>query len=198
MAGTFVVLWTQDHCSRLKRAGEEGKPLTALFGGSHQSAPSFSRFGVQPGDAVCPVLVRDGVMHVVARLWVEAFLSIADYWTEFIPLSLEEAALPAWRLPEELWRTRPELGHQLPLGCVDEAVVGRGDVAIRFERPLSPSQLTDLRFQNRKGKERGLKYVEDGRLLKVLTLQGRVYRLNEASAAAFESVLRPTESEGLT
>ncbi len=192
MAGTFIVLWTQDRCRRLKQVGEEGKPLEVLFGGHHQSAPGFTRFGVQPGDAICPVLVRDGVLHVVARLRVERMLSVADYLHEFIPLSPSELALPAWKLPEELFRTRPELGHRIPLGCLDEAVVGTGDAVMQFDRPLSPKQLTKLRLVTRNGQERELKYVEDGRLLKVFTLQGRVYRLAPASAAMFDQVLAPS------
>jgi hypothetical protein len=196
MAGTFIVLWTQDQCRRLKQVGDEGKPLTALFGGHHQSAPGFSRFGAQPGDAICPVLVRDRVMHVIARLRIERMLSIADYIKEFIPLSASELALPAWELQDELYRTRPELGHRLPLGCVDEAAVGTCDAVIQFDRALTPEQLTGLRMVTRKGEVRELKYVEDGQLMSVVTLQGRVYRLAAESEAMFDSVLAP--SRGVT
>jgi len=191
MAGTFVVLWKQERCLWLKKVGEEGKPLVALFGGHHQSAPGFSRFGVQPADAICPVFVRDGAMHIVGRLRVDRTMPIPDYLKAFIPLSASELALPAWEIQDHLFRTRPELGHRLPLGCLDEAVVGKCEAVMTFDRPLSPEQLTQLRFVTRKGEERELKYVKEGRLLSTVTLQGRVYRLAPESEAMFNQLLAP-------
>ena len=196
MAGIFVVLWKQDWCHRLKQVGEEGKPLVALFGGHHQSAPGFSRHGVQPGDAICPVFVRDGAMHIVGRLRVERMMPIPDYLQEFITLSAAELALPAWEIQDHLFRTRPELGHRLPLGCLDEAVVGTCEAVMKFDRPLSPEQLTRLRLVTRKGEERELKYVKEGRLLSTVTLQGRVYRLAPASEAMVNRVLAPGWKRG--
>ncbi|MFD3726732.1 hypothetical protein [Streptomyces sp. NPDC058671] len=41
-------------CRELERSGYAGQRLTMLFGGPHQSLPSFQHAGVQPGDRVYP------------------------------------------------------------------------------------------------------------------------------------------------
>jgi hypothetical protein len=78
---------------------------------------------------------------------------------------------------------RPELRY-LVWSCTDEVAIGQGGTPIRFDVALSPTQLEGLRFRSRRG-ERGLKYIEGGRLTKVLGLDGGVYRLSPESAALF-------------
>jgi hypothetical protein len=74
------------------------------------------------------------------------------------------------------------LTHWRPLksGCINEVVVGPPGSPLRFDRPLPGEHLEHLTFTSRRG-ERKLKYVEDGRLLKALSLQG-IYRLAPESA----------------
>jgi hypothetical protein len=43
---SYTVLWTNDLCRELMRGGFTGQRPTVLFGGPHQSRPSFRRAGV--------------------------------------------------------------------------------------------------------------------------------------------------------
>ncbi|GAA2626221.1 MULTISPECIES: hypothetical protein [Streptomyces] len=54
MPNSYTTLWTNDLCRWLARGGHTGQRLTMLFGGPHQSLPSFVRAGVRPGDTVVP------------------------------------------------------------------------------------------------------------------------------------------------
>lgn len=76
----------------------------------------------------------------------------------------------------------PKLIHWRPLksGCTSEVVLGPPGSPLRFDRPLPGEHLEHLTFTSRRG-ERKLKYVEDGRLLRALSLQG-IYRLAPESA----------------
>jgi hypothetical protein len=163
--------------------------LTALFGGHHQSAPRFSSFGVQPCDRLIPVCLRKGVLYLVACMRVERLIPVPTYLEGRLGLPGEKAARWGWDLEDELWATRPADQHLLPGGCVDEAAVGEGVAPIRFDRRVSPGLLSRIRFENRKGEQRGLKHVMDGRLTHPATLHGRVYRLSRETAREFARVL---------
>jgi hypothetical protein len=79
MPDSYTVLWTNDSCRWLKKNGATGQPLRVLFGGSHQSAPSFTRFGVQAGDVIYPVGIRRCTLHIITRMKVGAIVSVEDY-----------------------------------------------------------------------------------------------------------------------
>jgi hypothetical protein len=65
-------------------------------------------------------------------------------------------------------------------GCISEVVIGSPGTPIRFDAPRPGDCLEQLTFTSRHG-EGKLKYVEDGRLLRALSLQG-TYRLAPSSA----------------
>ena len=79
MANSFTLLWSQERCERMEKAGQASKPLTVLFGGPHQSEPRFRRFGVQPGDYLYPLRVAGGVLYVLGRMRVRQLLSVEEY-----------------------------------------------------------------------------------------------------------------------
>jgi hypothetical protein len=79
MNDSYTVLWTDDRCRWLKEHGATGQPLRVLFGGGHQSAPSFTRFGVRPGDFIYPVRVHRTILHVIARMRVREIIPVGDY-----------------------------------------------------------------------------------------------------------------------
>ncbi len=73
------------------------------------------------------------------------------------------------------------LAHWLPLksgGITEVVLVPPG--SLRFDQPLPGEHLEHLTFTSRRG-ERKLKYVEDGRLLRALSLRG-IHRLAPQSA----------------
>jgi hypothetical protein len=75
----YTVLWTRDHCRDLEKAGDEGRPLQVLFGGTHQSAPSLKSVGIGHGDIVFPVTVHKGTLYVLAGVIVDRFVEIEEY-----------------------------------------------------------------------------------------------------------------------
>lgn len=164
MANSYTVLWTNDLCRELIRGGFTGQRPTALFGGPHQSRPSFRRAGVAPGDRIFAVRAWQAALYPVCSMEVQR---IVDYDRAGAELADEDY---------------PKLIHWRPLkgGCVSEVVLGPPGSPLRFDRPLPGEHLERLTFASRRG-ERKLKHVEDGRLLRALSLQG-IYRLAPESA----------------
>nr|WP_237537736.1 hypothetical protein [Streptomyces sp. SID2999] len=168
-------MWTNDLCRELIRGGFTGERPTVLFGGPHQSRPSFRRAGVAPGDRIFAVRVWRTALYPVCSMQVQR---IVDYDRAGEELSDEDY---------------PKLIHWRPLksGCVSEVVLGPPGSPLRFDRPLPGTHLEHLTFASRRG-ERKLKYVEDGRLLRALSLQG-IYRLAPESAAVIARHLNGEE-----
>jgi hypothetical protein len=193
MSDAYTVLWTKDRCQLLKKEGQVGARLKVLFGGPHQSHPRFSRFGVKPGDYIYPVHVTDGVLYILGRMRVKRLLPLEDYIAANPRLfaGCEDAGYPGG--PLENWlNAHPELRY-LVWSCTDEVAVGQGGTPIRFDVALSPAELEGLRFRSQRG-ERGLKYVEGGRLTMVLGLDGGVYRLSPESADLFDRLVGASQS----
>jgi hypothetical protein len=189
MSRAYTILWSQERCNWLREIGQEGHPLEVVFGGEHTSAPRFTDFGVEPGDCLIPVCLREGALYLVARLRVDRLISIPDYLHGFLGVRRATAQQWGWDLEDKLWARRVADRYRLPTGCVDEAAVGVGDVPIRFDRAVSPTLLARIRFENRRGEQRGLKHIVDGKLKSQMTLQGRVYRLSVQTARALNRVL---------
>ncbi|MFR9794586.1 hypothetical protein ACL02U_01545 [Streptomyces sp. MS06] len=164
MANSYTVLWTNGLCRDLIRGGFTGRRPTVLFGGPHQSCPSFRRAGVVPGDRVFAVRAWRAALYTVCAMEVRR---IVDHDQAGAELADEDY---------------PNLIHWRPLrrGCVSEVVLGSPGTPIRFDAPLSGDRLEQLAFASRRG-ERKLRHVEDGRLLRAVGLQG-VYRLDPGSA----------------
>ena len=196
MANAFLVLCSRHRQQALVGAGCVGQPLIVLFGGPHQSAPRFTTFGVQPGDAIYPVAVRRGIMHIVGRLDVDEVIPLRRYLASRFGIPDSEK-IYWWEEVGRLLAEQPALLHLLPEGCIDEAAVGEGRTAIRFDRAVPGAVLERLRLKSRTGPERGLRYLEDGRLKNVQTLLGRVYRLSEASAQEFAELFAQLEATAI-
>ena len=164
VADSYTALWTNDLCRELILGGFAGQRPTVLFGGPHQSRPSFRRAGVRPGDRIFAVRAWQAALHPVCSMEVQ---QIIDYDRAGMELADEDyAGLIHWR--------------PLKSGCINEVVLGPPGSPLRFDRPLPGEHLQHLTFTSRRG-ERKLKYVEDGRLLRALSLQG-IYRLTPESA----------------
>jgi hypothetical protein len=153
-----------------------------LFGGPHNSEPSFRRATVQPGDLLYPIGVRDQVLYVFGRMRVQ----------EIVPLDSDDQ--------------QSRLGHYfthyggwrfLAPTCTSEVVIGSEGTGIHLDRPVPGEILKRLTYLPRRG-PRPIKHVsEDGRLLHTLSVQG-IYRLAGSSAADLEGILTGPPGEPIT
>jgi uncharacterized protein (TIGR02996 family) len=159
----YTMLWPDDYCRFLAMNGELGKPLRFVWGG-HNKQTRFSDMKVRAGDYVYPLRVHDGRMYVVARMRVRQVLARKDYLR----------AHPA----DEQW-----IRHS----CAEEVLTGMEGTPIRFDLRVPPEMLERLRFRSRTA-ERALKYVEEGRLVSSVGVQG-IFRLAAASIRDFDSLL---------
>ncbi|TDU05547.1 hypothetical protein EDD99_4066 [Streptomyces sp. 846.5] len=175
VANSYTVLWTNDLCRELIRGSYTGQRPSMLFGGPHQSRPSFRRAGVVPGDRVFAVRVHRTALYLVCAMQVQRIVDYADAGAE---------------LADEDY---PRLTHWRPLksGCISEVVLGTPGTPIPFDAPVAGEPLERLTFTSRRG-ERQLKYVEDGRLLRSVSLEG-IYRLAPDSADILTSQLTPQD-----
>lgn len=182
MSDAFTVLWTKEHCQEIRKAGEEGKPLTVLFGGNHQSCPSLARAGLRRGDFVFPLMVREGILHIVAGTVVNEFISLDSYLVDHLLLDRAELeGLPEYRLREVLKRLGIA-GHRLPYGCGIETLLVEYSTPIRFDVVVPPESLESFVFHPRKATPMALRHVKDGKLKNSLSLQGNIRRLSDETA----------------
>ncbi|MER7824394.1 hypothetical protein ABTX85_17730 [Streptomyces sp. NPDC096097] len=172
MPNSYTTLWTNDLCRELERAGHAGQRLTMLFGGAHQSLPSFARAGVRPGDTVFPVRAFRKRLHVLGAMEVSRIIPYEDAGAE-----LHDDDYP--KLLD--WRA-------LKAGCVTEVVLGPPGSALDFGTAVPADLLGRLSYTSRRG-DRTLKYVVDGELLRSVSVQG-IYRLATDSAAELHRLVR--------
>jgi len=189
MSDAFTVLWTKEHCQELRKAGEEGKPITVLFGGEHQSCPSLARAGIAHGDIVFPLLVNKGELLIVAGVVAGRFISLRSYLTEHLMLpSPQIEGVLDFRLKEVL----PPMGitgHRVPYGCGIEVLLVERSTPISLEVLVPPECLTAIRFCPKKGPPMELRHIQDGRLKSSLSLQGNIRRLCPETAQMFAELV---------
>ncbi|GAA3504068.1 hypothetical protein GCM10019016_111810 [Streptomyces prasinosporus] len=178
VSNSYATLWTNDLCRELERSGYAGRRLTMLFGGPHQSLPSFQRAGVQPGDRIYPVRAHRTRLHVLGVLEV----------ARIVPYENAGSALPDDDYVKLLdWRP-------LKTGCVTEVLIGPPGAPLRFDTVVPGGLLERLTYTSRRG-ERLLKHVEDGRLTRSTSLQG-IYRLAADSAEELDQLIRHEAPSG--
>jgi hypothetical protein len=194
----FTTLWTASQVLRVRRANLSGSPLAMTFGGPHNSAPSFIRAGVGPGDIVMPVQVKDGRLHVLAAMRVAELLRVEDYVArhpeEFSRVRTHpefERLLPHLETPHQqatwlvrLWLMgRPKVAAACP-GEATEVIVGEGVLPISLTRVAPPELVLALRWQSGRRPVRAIRHLDpDGRIERSVTMQG-IYRLTPDSEAA--------------
>jgi hypothetical protein len=187
-APSYTVFWTNDYCRQLRKAGDLGKLLQVVFGGSHQSQPSLTKFGVRPGNWVYPIRVEKGQLFIVAGMQVQRFVSVSEYVSDILRLPEAYSALHTFELVDRLKAEHPEWGHLLPWGCLVEVAEGHSGASIRLDRAVPTDVVEQLRFVSRRG-ERPIKHLEAGVIKSSMGLQGGVYRLSSASAMEFARLL---------
>ena len=187
MATSFLVLWSQDRLARLKKAGELGKPLYVLYGSPHISAPSLARYGVTTGDSVYIVGMKLGALLLVARVKLGSLMAVGEFFRDHLGVSHADAALHIWDLEKKLARERPELGHALPFGCVNEAALVADSTPTRLDLEVPLDVAERISFRTQKGAVRALS-LQAGKV-RAITIQGHYLRLVPDAAAALDRLL---------
>lgn len=168
----FTVYWPRD---RVKRAEAEmsGRRLEVMFGGPHQSEPSFRRAKVMPGDVVFPIYVRDRSLFVMGCMTVEEIIVFGAGQQDCARLKEYYQRFPDWRF--------------LAPTCTDEVVLGKGSpISAGAEVPVEVLRRFTYRSQRA---ERTLKHIDDdGRLTHSMGVQG-IYRLAPHSAEDLSRML---------
>lgn len=185
MSSSFTVLWNAERVKSVKPLA--GSPVPFLAGGPHVSQPLFSRAGVREGDSVYPIFVRQGTLHVLARVVVKNFAEVDDFISsqkDLFParlhgharLDILERTAVATPWIKAFWWT-----------CADEVIVPENSTTISLATKLPVSSLERLTYVSKRG-SRAVRGVEDGLLKSVISLQG-VYRLSADSAADFAAAV---------
>ena len=188
MSDAYTSFWSKERCRLMREHAQDGRTLTVLFGGEHQSEPGFRRFGVKNGDDIYPITVSAGVLYLLGRMRVRRLLSIEEYIAENPETFAGYESAYAEALTFYNWqKAHPEYGYLAPT-CTSEAALGEEGTPLGLMVPVPSDVLEGLRFCSQRG-ERGVKHVIDGRLKSIVSIQGGTYRLSEASARQFEAVL---------
>lgn len=189
---SYVLLWTQDYCNRLRKAGDVGEPLEVVYGGSHTSQPLISRYGVQAGDTLYTVSVKKGSLLVIGGMTVDTITPWRDYVSDHLGVDREWlATTPTWDATARLPQEHPDWGHRLPWGCTVEAVVGHDGAELSLDRVVPSEVVSNLFFVAKNGTERQLRQVQDGRITSAIGLQGHALRLRKDAAVAFAALTWP-------
>lgn len=189
MNDCYTVLWTNDRCKLLEKAGDEGHPLSVLFGGIHQSAPSYKRVKVESGDYVYPLRFYKRTLFVIARIKVKAYIGFRDYVVKYCNLTKDEInRLNEYEIVDLLNETKPDLGQFLPYGCGIEVLIGEEGTFICFDNAVLPELLEKITFCTKNERQK-LKYVENGQLTNSISLQGNIRRLYPESAKEFDKLI---------
>jgi hypothetical protein len=140
-----------------------------------------------PGDRVYVAMVRNGRLHILASMDVVEYLSVHEYLRNCLNIPEDILKPHLWDLEKRLREEMPQLGHRLPYGCIDEALLGENGMPFRFDREVPLEIVERLTFRNKQGHDRGVK-VEDGKFKSATGMQGHVLRLAPGSAEDFANL----------
>ncbi|QNE40118.1 hypothetical protein F1C16_11390 [Hymenobacter sp. NBH84] len=178
----YFVLWPNDWCKRLQKAGDLG-PLQVAYGGPHTSVPSLSK--VKAGDLIYPVAIRGGELFILGRLQVEHIDEAEVYLTAHTIQKLDgmwDTSAP------QLLQQHPALGHRIPRTCVDHVATGVG-TGLRFDFGVPSELVRQLQFGPKVGQEKPLNISADSKV-SVVSLQGHYRRLSANSAQLIAELMQ--------
>lgn len=184
MPDSYTTLWNRDRVEAARRHAPADFRFEVLFGGPHQSLPSFRRAGVRPGDWIYPVQVRDFMLHVLGRMRVARVLTLAEFAAEFPDRA---AGVGRVGFDERVGALRPELVYLAPT-CTEDVVLGEEGTPLWFDLTVPGEAVAQLKYRSRRG-ERAVKHVVDGRVKSHVSFDG-VYRLAPESADVLADVVR--------
>jgi hypothetical protein len=174
---SYIIFWKKDKINRILANGDTG-PLSVLYGGEHQSQPTFGKVGV--GDTVFPFTIIDGTMYLLGRMVIDEIADADRYIAEVLKI----------RNPEHMWDTYwykhpADVNHKIPTTCADKVAVGRGSALKK--RIVPQSVAAQLRVGVKPGAEALLK-TKDGKFL-TTGLIGYYRRLSADSAAILDTII---------
>jgi hypothetical protein len=159
----YTVYWRRDYWKSLPRE-DPGPRLTVLFGGPHQSQPSFLRAGVEVGDRLFPVTVYRRRVYVLASMLV----------SEMVEVDIDDPEMRGLLRRFAEWSFLAET-------CTTEVVIGTQGTPIRRDRVVPGHVLRSWRYLNRSG-ERRLRFLEGDEMTRPDPFRG-IYRLHDDTAA---------------
>ena len=173
MADAYTVFWASHRCGGARASIEAGEPLTILFGGPHQSLPSFVKAKVSAGDLVYPIAVYDQQVFVLGRMRVR---EVRSFTVESTGRLFQEHVdgNPHWRF--------------LADSCMTEAVIGYEGTVLRLDAAVPAEILRRLTYRSQRGSRTIRHLDEHGKLLRSQSLRG-IYRLTEPCANDLDAVL---------
>jgi hypothetical protein len=183
MSNSFTVLWNSDRVKIARLHNLLGKPIPFLFGGPHTSQPSFTRAGVSPSDIIYPVLVKEGTVHILARVVTREIVSVDSFVSDQADLYPSDQKGRWTGETLELAVQRQPWLRAFNWTCSDHVLLPESSSPLTTSVTLPVHALERLTYCSRKA-ERPLKGVQDGRLSTITGLQG-VYRLAESSSEDF-------------
>ena len=186
MSNAYTVIWNSERAKIARKHGLAGRGLEFLFGGPHTSQPSFTRAGVTAGDVVYPISVRDGMVHILARVRAGEIVTVDDFIAAHPDLYPPERH---GRWPFQTLDSGVELHpwlRALNWTCSDHVVLAERSTPFSLETVLPSEMLARLTYRSKKA-ERPVRGVVDGHLTTIVSLQG-VYRLSLSSASDFASL----------
>jgi hypothetical protein len=124
---------------------------------------------------------------VLGRARVRSMLKLSNYieqHADLFPPNLSECATKAF---DRYRAAHPAIASLAPT-CTDEVIECEEGTPLRFDLTIPPDLLTRLRYRSQH-RERDLsQYLQDGRLVRSLAIQG-IYRLGETSARELEALV---------
>lgn len=149
-----------------------GHRMLKRYGGPHQALPSFLKYGIVAGDRVFYIGMDKGRARLFTRLVVARVLPIERH-------DIEVFGAP-----------------QPSRGCVTDVLVAADATPFDRNVVVPVEVLRALRFQPKRGPERGLKLTSLGGLVNPKTVAGHYNRLSAASAALLDEVLAARADAG--
>ncbi|WP_125775804.1 hypothetical protein [Antribacter gilvus] len=187
MASSFTTLWTNDLCRALERAGLAGKFPEALFGGPHQSLPSFVSAGARTGDLVYPIRVHRKKLWVLGCFRIDRIAETRWIFDPGLRQLVEGDPLP------ERVSTVSSDWNMMRGSCYDEVVPVTGISPLRFDRAIPGDMLGRLTYVSRRG-QRTIKHVSDGEITRAVSVHG-IYRLHPTSATEIGDLVTALDLE---
>ena len=188
MPAAYSVYWPSEAARAAARV-DPSIGFRVVFGGPHQSQPSFRGAGVQAEDELFFISITKGRVALLGTAVVDGIEDVADALPrEFVAGSDVASARRDW-LVISGW---PVDAYYAALcrTCTTEAVTLSSSNGPMRERFASPDVVRDWLFLNRRGPRRP-KGVETGQVHSALAFRG-IYRLApRTSAALVELAVEP-------
>jgi hypothetical protein len=177
---SFIIFWAKDRIENYLKNGDNG-PLSVIFGGPHQSQPSFGK--IKTGDKIFPITVIDGKMYILGFMEIEKYISEEEYIKNYLD-----------GIKNDMWdaycvKNKETITHKIPWSCVDKVAIGKNGTKI-IKRELPEKIINLIKLGPKKGEEMPLK-IRDKKI-QTSNLIGYFRRLSEESERIFIEIIENT------